>query len=128
MKQFFISLLVLALSTQASADCDWSKIISNPDGTFIYSKALHICVGQMKQDLTSANIQLTDYKKAIDLKDLALKTSDDRANMWMSTSLTLEKDIQEVDKLRSGNETLYFGLGILTVFAAGYIVKTAYHY
>lgn len=125
-KQFLVTILVFMsiFGSTAHADCDFATgIRPNADGSYNYSHDCHLKVGQMSKDLDSANAQIVDYKKAIELKDLALTKSDERANLWMNTSLTLEKDLQEVDNLRSKNETLYYGLGVVTavlaVFAAG---------
>jgi hypothetical protein len=74
------------------------------------------------QDNKVQTQQLTDLTKAISLKDLALKDSDQRATDWMNTSGTLEKRLQEVDSLEKKNDLLYFGLGVvmtsLAVFGA----------
>lgn len=123
MKKLFALLLLVVFSNTALADCDWSGIVANNNGTFTYSKELHLCVGQMKQDLDSAHAQIADYKKIIELKDLALDFSNKRADMWMDTSLKLENRLNAIDSLRSKNETLYFGLGVamtaLAVWGAG---------
>lgn len=120
------ALIVLSLSNVAFADCDYSKIVSNPDGTYTYSKELHICVGTMKRDLDSANTQIAEYKKVIDLKDLALTKSDARANLWMDTSFKLQDRMNAIDDLKSKNQYLAFGLGVimtgLAVWGAGQLV------
>lgn len=123
-----ISLIMLTalVSNVAMADCDFSKIVINPDGSRTYSKELHICVGQMKQDLDIANSQLADYKKAIDLKDLALVDTQKRSDIWMNTSFQLQDRMNAVDKLKSSNELLYFIGGViftgLSVWGAGQLV------
>lgn len=119
-KLISLFLLVSLVSNLAFADCDWSKIKDNGDGTYTYTKELHLCVGQLKQDNKVKDQQIADYQKAIQLKDLALTTSDDRANRWMNNSLSLESKMTEVDSLQKKNEWLYFGLGVLTTFAAAY--------
>lgn len=125
-KGFLVLILVFMsiFGSTAYADCDFSTgIHSNADGSFNYSKECHLKVGQISKELDSANGQIGDYKKAIELKDLALTKANERADLWMNTSLKLEKNLQDVDSLRSANEKLYFGLGIaatvLSVWAAG---------
>lgn len=119
MKKLISTVLLLSfVSNIAMADCDWTKIVQNPDGSRTYSKELHICVGQLKQDLEIANSQIVDYKKAIELKDLALVKADQRANMWMDTSFKLQDRMNTIDDLRSKNNWLYYGLGIASGFVA----------
>lgn len=121
----FISLILLLVfsSNVAFADCDFTKIVKNTDGTYTYSKELHICVGQMKQDLEIKEQQITDYKKAIELKDLALSKSEARADLWMNTSFKMEDRLTTIDSLQNRNAAIYVGLGvigtILSVWAAG---------
>lgn len=106
------------------ADCDFSTGIKpNPDGSYTYTKECHIKVGEIKQDLDVTKTQVVELKKAIELKDLALKLSDERVNLWMDTSLKLETRLNKIEDLKSKNELLYFGLGVATtvlaVWAAG---------
>ena len=124
-----ISVLVAAslFVNVAMADCDFSTgITPGPNHTFIYSEDCHQKVGQLVQDNKTKDAQLADYAKAIDLKDLAIKKADERANMWMDTSTKLEDRLTKVDELQSKNNFIYYGLGILTVLAAGYVVRAAY--
>lgn len=118
--KFLSFLLALCMaSNNVFADCDWSKVVDNPNGTHTYSDALHICVGQLVQDNATKTQQVDDLTKAISLKDLAITKADDRATLWMDTSLKLEDNIQKMNSLKGTNEWIYFGLGVLTVFAAG---------
>lgn len=127
MKKFSFLLIISLFSNLAFADCDYSKIVHNPDGSYTYSKELHLCVGQMKQDLEVAQGQVVEYKKAIELKDLALKISDERVTLWTDTSYKLETRLNKIEELKSRNELLYFGVGvgltILSVWAAGQLRK-----
>jgi len=123
MKSLTAGIIALLVTNPVFADCDWKKIVNNNDGTYTYSRELHLCVGQLKQDLEATNVQLSEYKKAIDLKDLALSKSNERADLWMDTSFKLEDRLNKIDELRSKNAWIYFGLGALTVVGAGLIVK-----
>lgn len=118
-----ISLFVLIsmCSNLAFANCDWTQVKDNGNGTFTYTKELHLCVGQLVQDNKTKDQQIADYQKAIQLKDLALTTSDDRANRWMNNSLSLEAKMTEVESLQKKNDFLYFGLGILATIGAGFM-------
>lgn len=105
---------MISLCNSALADCDFSTgITKQSDGKFLYLKECHIAVGQMKIDLDAANVQLEEYRKAIDLKDLALVKTNERSNLWMDTTFKLQDRMNTVDSLKSKNEIIYFGVGIL---------------
>lgn len=122
-KLIAIFLLFVSLPSAAMANCDFSKVVHNADGTMTYTKELHVCVGQMKADLESANSQIADYKKAIELKDLALTKSEQRGDMWMNQSFTLQDRMDKIESYKSKNEILYFVGGVfltgLAVWGAG---------
>jgi hypothetical protein len=124
MKKFIsILLLVSFLSHSAMAECDFSTgIIPNGTGAYTYSKECHIKVGQLIEDNKTKDQQITLLNKAIELKDLALTKSDERVKLWMDTSTQLEERLNKVDQLRSSNNFLYFGLGLLTVVATGFVI------
>jgi hypothetical protein len=112
------------LSNVALADCNFkTDIVEQKDGTFIYTEECHIKVGEMKQDLEIAQDQIKDYKKAIELKDLAITRADERADKWMNVAYKLEDRMSTIDDLRSRNQWLYFGFGVgltaLAVWGAG---------
>lgn len=117
-----ISILSFIFNT-AYADCDWSKIKKNQDESYTYTKELHVCVGQMKEDLDTSNKKVETLNKALDLKDFALKMADDRAVMWMNTSLKLEEKVAKVDELSSKNQWLFFALGVAATAASAYVAS-----
>lgn len=120
--------IVLALSlfgNIAFANCDYSDI-KKVDGGYLYTKELHLCVGEMKQDLEIEQKRTVKLTEALTFKDLAIDNANKRADLWMNTSFKLEDRINTIDELRSRNQWLYFGLGVLTVFAAGYAAKQIY--
>lgn len=120
MKLVSLILAVAMISNTAFAECDFSRDVKElPSGSREYTKECHIKVGQLVQDNQVKDQQITDYKKAIELKDLAITKADQRAQLWMDTSLKLEDNIQRMDSIKSKNEWIYFGLGVLTMFAAG---------
>lgn len=130
MKIFITTILTFILTIQsafADTNCDWSQIKANVDGTYTYNATLNRCVGKMVKDLDAANNQIADYQKAITLKDLAIKESDDRANLWMNNSLTLENHLSTIDSEINKNKILYLGLGILitgfAVWGAGQLSR-----
>ena len=121
MKLIIAMILTLALTCQAAfADCDYSKIKDNGDGTYTYTKELHICVGTLKRDLESANAQVESYTKAIELKDLALGKANERIMLWEDTTFKLQDRMATIDSLESKNKIIYFGLGILVTGLAVY--------
>ena len=117
---------ILFFSSSVFAECDYSKVVSNTDGTYTYSKELHICVGRMKQDLLISQEKVDSLNKAIDFKNLALDASQKRTDLWMDTSFRLEDRLTKIQQLEKSNNWIYFGLGILTVFAVGYTVSQTY--
>lgn len=122
MKRLISLIVMLAFcSNIALADCDFSTgITANPDGSRTYTKECHIKVGQIKQDLDIANSQLTDYKKAIELKDLAITKSDQRADMWREATFKLEDRVSTIESLQGKNQFLYFGLGVVATIGAAW--------
>lgn len=124
---FIIFLSSCFLSNICLADCDFSKGISPlPDGNYKYSAECHLKVGQLVQDNSTKDKQIVDLKTAIDLKDLALQKSDQRAQLWMDTSFKLEDNIQKIDSFKNTNQWVYFGLGVLTMFAATYAASQSF--
>jgi len=121
MKLFIACLIMFAFTiTSAFADCDYTKIKDNGDGTYTYSRELHICVGNMKKDLAAANAQVESYAKVIELKDLALVKANERIALWQDTAWKLQDRMSTIDNLENKNHILYFALGILVTGAAVY--------
>lgn len=117
-KAISLFLATLLFCNSAFSNCDFSKIIKNEDGTYTYSKELHICVGELKVDNEVKSEQISEYKKAIELKDLAILKAQERADLWMDTSYTLENKLQKAYTIKNRNYIVYYGLGILTMSVA----------
>lgn len=129
MKNFVAFIMVLLmLPFQALAECDFSTGITKTEQGYLYTKECHIAVGQMKYDLGVKDLQIDKLNKALDLKDLALTKADQRADLWMNATFKLEDRINTIDSMRSTNNWMYFGLGVLTVFAAGYAASQVYRH
>lgn len=121
-------LLALLFTFQVLADCDFKTGISpNQDGSYRYVKECHILVGQMKAKLESTDQATQDLLKAIQLKDQALKTADERTQLWMDAALKLEKREESIENLRKQNDWMYFALGALTVFGSGVMAAQLSH-
>lgn len=129
MTKYLVVLSLFFNTLNVFGECDFSiGITKNDNSTFIYSKECHIAVGEMKRDLLISQEQIKKLGQAIDLKDQALSKADQRANLWMETSFKLENRLNAIDKFRKDNELIYFGLGMLTMFAAAYVTsKTISH-
>lgn len=116
------SIILLLLVSQISyAECDFSTgITKNSDGNFVYNRDCHLRVGELVEE--NKNL-----KKSIELKDLAIQKQDERISLWMDTSNKLEQRVNTIEDLKSKNEFLYFGLGVLatvgTAFAVSRVVK-----
>lgn len=112
-------LMLCVLSNVAFAECDFKTGISPlSDGSFKYSEECHRKVGQIVQENKTKDAQIADLSQALTLKDLAIKKADDRAQLWMDTSLKLESNLSKIDELRSKNEVIYFALGVVFTGAA----------
>ena len=88
----------------------------NSDGTYTYSESLHKCVGALVQSDKVKTQQLSDLTKAISLKDLSIKASDDKATLWSNTSSKLEG--QDYRKTRSASKMyirIFFAFGVLAL-------------
>lgn len=124
MKKFIAFVILITFIPSAFAECDFSTGISKlEDGRFAYSRECHIAVGEMKQDLEKTKVQLGEYKKAIELKDLALTKSNQNTQLWMDTSLNLQGKFNTVESYKTQNQYLAFGIGVLftglAVWSAG---------
>lgn len=121
MKKFVIALIVASLlPISALADCDFKTGISKVEGGYLYSRECHLRVGEMKYDLEIEMERTAKLTKALELKDLAITRADQRADLWMQTSFKLEDRVNTIDEMRRTNQWLYFGLGVVTMFAASY--------
>ena len=107
------------------ASCDFSRGIKpNTDGTYTYSKACHLKVGSLVKENQDQIKATDDLNKAIQLKDLALQKSDQRATMWEDTSSKMEDRLSKIDSLEKSNTVIYFALGALTVLGAGFMASS----
>jgi len=119
MKKIIFLIILCLLSNSAFAECDFATGVSKtPSGTYEYTKECHIFVGKTIQDNDTKTQQVEKLNKALDLKDLALEKSDQRAQLWRDTSFKLEDDVQKMNSYRNTNQWINFGLGILVTGAA----------
>lgn len=122
MKKILCSVLIfILLSTQAFADCNWTKIVKNSNNTYTYSEDLHLCVGKLVQDSKVKDQQIADYQKAIDLKDLALKDSDSRVTLWQHNADNNFDKLNKLESSQKSSDWIMFTLGALTVVTSGFL-------
>lgn len=114
------SAFATSITTNDGTVCDFSKIVSNKDGTYTYPQNLHVCVGKIINDGKAKDAQIADDKKAINLYQLTIQTEEQRIQNWIATSTQLESRVEKVSDLEKTNEWLYFGLGVLATAAAAY--------
>jgi hypothetical protein len=114
MKKFIITLMLL-LSVTAQATCNWKTgITPGPNKTFIYSQECHEAVGQLVQ----ANKDLT---AAIQLKDLAIQTSDSRVILWQKSANDEFDKLNQIESEQKHNDWLFFGGGVLATVLTGFM-------
>jgi len=127
MKRIMCATLAVAMfSNVALADCKWADGIKKTEGGYLYTPECHAKVGVTLRDNDDLKIEVKELRKTIELKDLAIKTADQRTQEWMDTSFKLEKRIDNIESAANKNKWVYYGLGVLTVFAAGYAAKQVY--
>lgn len=117
-----LSLSFLSSVVFADQNCDWTQIKKLPDGGYEYNPTLNICVGQLVQMNKIQAQQIQDLTKAISLKDLAIKDDDSRVQLWETTADSEQNRLSIMESDQKHSEWLYFGLGILTTFVAGYAI------
>jgi hypothetical protein len=121
-------MLFICMSNSVFAACDWSTgITPGPNKTYIYTEECHQRVGALVADNKVKEQQILDYQKVITMKDLAIKDSDARYQLWFDTSRNLEDRLQKVDSMQKSNEYLAFGLGVAMTFLAGYAAAKLIH-
>jgi hypothetical protein len=123
----FVAVTILLSPTVSLAECDFAKGITKVEGGYLYSTDCHKKVGKLQEDLKDREEQVAKLEKTIELKDLAIVTQERRVQLWMDTSFKLEDRVNTMDRLKSSNQLLYFGLGVLTtslaVWGAGQLVR-----
>ena len=121
------SLLLALLFSFNTFSCDFSTIKKNTQGEYIYSRDCHIKVGQLVEENQIQTQQITLLNKSIELKDLALTSYEKRTKLWMDTTETLEQRLTSIERHKSTQNWLYFGLGIvvsgLAVYGASQLAK-----
>ena len=120
-------LILLLVAQSAWAECDWSKIKKNDDGSYLYSKELNICVGVLVEQEKIRKEQVEALNTAITLKDLAIQKTEARSEMWRTTAYSLEDRISSQQRYSSYRDWAFVGLGVLitgfSVYLSGQVYK-----
>lgn len=119
-------LIICFLCSSVFAECDFSKIVEK-DGQYIYSPALHRCVGALVEKNKLYEEQNRAYDKALELKDLAISKTEERVRLWQDATYKLEDRYNKQTKYNDYRDWIFFGLGVVAtgtaVYLAGHIYK-----
>lgn len=127
MKKTICLILSFAMfSNIAWADCKWADGVKKTEQGYLYTAECHGRVGIMAKDLDDRAIEVENLRKTIDLKDLTIKKADERTELWRDTTFKVEDRLTKIESAAETNKWVYFGLGVLSVFAAGYAAKQVY--
>lgn len=108
----------LTTTTADGTICDWSKVVTNPDGTYSYSKELNLCVGKTVQDGQTKDLKIADLYKAVDSYQKTIATDEQRIQSAMEALSRISARVEKAESLQQNNDKLAFGLGVLTAFLA----------
>lgn len=116
-----ISCFMICDIARADSQCDWQFVKPLPDGGYEYPLNLHLCVGNLVQTTATQTQQIADLNAAIQLKNLAITTSDQRVALWQKTADDSQDRLTKIDSDSKRNDWIMFGLGALTVLGAGFM-------
>jgi hypothetical protein len=113
--------MVSLVSHSALASCKPATDIKKvgADG-YLYQKDCHIDYGRLRKAEPLYKKQAKELRKSIEMKDLALKYSNERTETWKKTTYKLEDKMLKLEKNHDRMKWVYFGLGILATGAAVY--------
>jgi hypothetical protein len=116
-----IVMMASLVSQSVLADCNPRTDIKTVGAdSYLYQEDCHIDYGRLRQAEPLYKEQTKELKKSIEMKDLALKYSDERTENWKKTTYKLEDKLLKVEKNNDRMKWVYFGLGIITTSAAVY--------
>lgn len=124
MKHVLILLLTFTFAFPAWGECKWaSDIKENSDGSYTYTRECHIEAGKKIKGYSLLETEVSELRKTIELKDLALTKQTAQTQMWMDTSLKTGDKLASYEHARTADNNLHFaaglGVAILSVWAAG---------
>jgi len=118
-------LLIMFMSIQfVMADCDFSTIKETDQG-YLYSQECHRQVGKLVKDEAERKEQIAKLNKSIELKDLVIDKQEERIKLWMDSTEKMEDRVNSIEKWKSTNQWLYFGLGVVTTSLSVWLASKA---
>ena len=122
-----ILVLCFLLPQVGIADCDFKTGITKVESGYLYTKDCHIKVGVIVEENKLKTQKITELQKTIELKDLQVRLTEERVDLWRRTSLDLEKEYNKRLKLNQFQNWVNFTLGVavtgVAVWGASKLVK-----
>ena len=114
----------MLVNQQSLANCKPKEDIREIGiNSYLYKVDCHVDYGRLRKAEPLYKEQVKELKKSIEMKDLALKYSNERIENWKKTTYKLEDKMFKLEKNNEKIKWIYFGLGIAVmggaVYAAG---------
>lgn len=113
-------LLILLISINCYAECDFSTIKKTNDG-FLYPQDCHRLVGKLIQDNKDYKQQILEYDQLLKLSKDHIELEHQRAELWKTTSLNLKNRIDNISWSNKSSDYIHFGAGVLIMLGAGWV-------
>lgn len=113
--------MVSLVSHSAQASCNPRDIKQQNyygEPRYAYPVNCHIDYGRLRKAEPLYKKQVKELKKSIEMKDLALKYSNERTENWKKTTYKLEDKLLKLEKNCDRMKWVYFGLGIIVMSGA----------
>ena len=116
--------MALLANQIALANCNPREHIKEVGAnSYLYKVDCHIDYGRLRKAEPLYKKQTKELKKSIEMKDLALKYSNERTETWKKTTYKLEDKLLKLEKNHDRMKWVYFGLGIIVMSGAVYTAK-----
>jgi hypothetical protein len=113
-----IALIICMCFATSVFACNPKQIKEQSDGSFSYPLDCHLEFGRLVKNEKEREKQIEHLGKSIELKDLALKVSDERIENWQNAAYKLEDRILKYEASSERVRWIYFGLGVVVMGAA----------
>ncbi len=110
----------MGLTQNALASCNPKTDIVKTGNNYQISKDCYVEFGRLVQVEKDRKQQVKHLNESIELKDLAIDTSNKRIRIWQDATYKVEDRLIRLEKNTNTTKWVYFGLGILTMTAATY--------